>query len=148
MKHLNLFIKMCSLLLLFLLAFSCTKEDPMTLDSFSTDLNKTAKDQLIPTGNSTQDTENLQAAINNLEAGGAIYLGPGTFLVHASIVRQSVYDESPNYIVDPFNGTIQGAGKGKTIIRSVRGPGGEDFIVYLRVTSVHWHSVQGTDHSI
>ncbi len=130
MKTSNQFIKICSLLLLIFLAFSCTKEDPITLDNFNTNLskkNKSAKDLLMPTGNSTTDTENLQTAINTLGHGETLYLGQGTFMVHSSLVRQSVYPNSPNYIFEPFNGTIQGAGKGKTIIRSVRGPGGEDF---------------------
>ena len=86
-------------------------------------------DLLMPTGNSTQDTANLQAAIHDsrLDVGGTLYLGPGTFLVHDSLVRQAVYSNGFGYNPVPFNGTIQGAGKGVTIIRSVRGPGGVPF---------------------
>jgi len=130
MKTSNLFIKVCSFLLLIFLAFSCTKEDPIALDNFNSNSSKKSnsnKDPLMPTGDSTIDTENLQTAINTLGSGETLYLGQGTFMVHASLVRQSVYPLSPNYISEPFSGTIQGAGKGKTIIRSVRGPGGEDF---------------------
>lgn len=44
-------------------------------------------DPLMPTGDSTTDTANLQAAIHDsrMDAGGTLYLGPGTFLVHASL---------------------------------------------------------------
>ena len=45
MKPLNLIIKMCSFLLLLFLAFSCTKEDPLTLDNFNSDLNKQVASQ-------------------------------------------------------------------------------------------------------
>jgi hypothetical protein len=83
----------------------------------------------MPTGDSTQDTANLQAAIHDyrLDSGGTLYLGPGTFLVHASLFRQASSSANPGYNPAPFNGTIQGAGKGVTVIRSVRGPGGEPF---------------------
>ena len=98
-------------------------------DSYNKNFNS-SKDPLLPTGNSTLDTENLQAAINdsNLDDGGTLFLGPGTFLVHASLVRQAYYPLSDGYNSVPFKGTIQGSGKGVTIIKSVRGPGGEDFV--------------------
>lgn len=87
---------------------------------------------LMPTGNSTQDTENLQQALHhsNLDDGGTLYLGPGTFLVHSSLVRQAKYSNSFGYKAASFNGTIKGAGKRVTIIKSVRGPSGEDFTLY------------------
>lgn len=88
-----------------------------------------ADEPLMPTGDSTQDTANLQAAIHDdrLDVGGTMYLGPGTFLVHATIFRQAAYRKNEGYNPTPFNGTIQGAGKGVTFIRSVRGPNGEPF---------------------
>jgi hypothetical protein len=84
----------------------------------------------MPTGNSTQDTENLQAALHDsrLDTGGTLYLGPGTFRVHRFIGRQNISDPSdPSYSTVLFNGTIQGAGKGVTILKGVRGPGGVGF---------------------
>ncbi len=36
----NLFIKMCGLLLLMFIAFACTRDDPISLDQFNTELNK------------------------------------------------------------------------------------------------------------
>ncbi|MDH3804887.1 MAG: hypothetical protein OEU90_05350, partial [Gammaproteobacteria bacterium] len=86
-------------------------------------------DPLMPTGNSTQDTANLQNAIHDarLDAGGTLYLGPGVFLVHASLVRQTPDPDGFGYNPVPFNGTIKGAGKSVTTIKSVRGPGGEPF---------------------
>jgi hypothetical protein len=129
MKPLIYFIKMYSFLLLLFFTFGCNSEDSVILDNVNDNLeNNDSKDLLMPTGNSTQDTENLQAAINNLKSGETIYLGEGTFLIHASLVRQSVYDEVSNYNSVAFNGTFQGSGKDKTIIRSVRGPNGEDFV--------------------
>ena len=91
-----------------------------------------AMSPLMPTGDSTQDTENLQAAIHDssLDSGGTLYLGPGTFLVHASLVRQGVYPTGFGYNPVPFNGTIKGVGKGVTIIKSVAGPGGEPFVPF------------------
>lgn len=88
---------------------------------------------LMPTGNSTQDTENLQNAILDpqMNAGGTLYLGPGTFYVHSSLVRQSFDPGSLGYSSEIFNGTIQGAGKGVTIIRSVRGPGSAAFTPFM-----------------
>jgi len=90
----------------------------------------TPSDPLMPTGDSTLDTENLQAALldSRLDTGGTLYLGPGTFMIHRFIGRQDISDPSdPSYSIDLFNGTIQGAGKGVTILRGVRGPGGVSF---------------------
>ena len=86
-------------------------------------------DPLMPTGNSTTDTENLQAAFEDplLDAGGTLYLGPGVFNIHRTVGRQSIDPSVPSYNTTIFNGTIQGAGKGVTIIKAVKGPGGEDF---------------------
>lgn len=87
-------------------------------------------DPLMPTGNSTEDTENLQAALHDpiLDAGGTLFLGPGTFRIHRFIGRQNFSDPSdPSYSTVLFNGTIQGSGKGVTILRGVRGPNGESF---------------------
>jgi hypothetical protein len=87
-------------------------------------------DPLMPTGISTIDTENLQAALHDtrLDAGGTLYLGPGTFKIHRFIGRQNISDPSaPSYSTILFNGTIQGAGKDVTILKGVRGPNGESF---------------------
>jgi len=120
------------------------EESSNTLDAFNTDLvgkaaNKhwpanatttawSPDDPLMPTGDCTQDTENLQEAIHhaNMSNGGTLYLGPGTFLVCATLLRHDIPGEF-GYNGVPFNGTIQGAGKGMTIIKSVRGPGDAPF---------------------
>jgi parallel beta-helix repeat protein len=90
----------------------------------------TPSDPLMPTGDSTLDTANLQAALHDsrLDSGGTLYLGPGTFEIHGFIGRQNYSDSShPSYSTNIFNGTIQGAGKGVTILKGVRGPGGAGF---------------------
>ena len=40
---------------------------------------------LMPSGNSTTDTRNLQDALQDerFDIGGTLFLGPGTFLIHA-----------------------------------------------------------------
>jgi hypothetical protein len=85
-------------------------------------------DPLMPTGDCDQDTPALQAAIQDaaLNTGGTLYLGPGTFQICGTIIRHGLFGEF-GYNPDPFNGTIQGAGKGVTIIKAVRGSGGEPF---------------------
>ena len=90
----------------------------------------TPSDPLMPTGDSTLDTANLQAALHDsrLDSGGTLYLGPGTFMIHRFIGRQNISDSSdPSYSNILFNGTIQGAGKGVTILKGRRGPNGEGF---------------------
>jgi hypothetical protein len=90
----------------------------------------TPNDPLMPTGDSTTDTANLQAALHDsrLDTGGTLYLGQGIFRIHRFVGRQDISDPSdPSYSTILFNGTIQGAGKGVTILRGVRGPGGVGF---------------------
>jgi len=86
-------------------------------------------DPLMPTGDSTTDTENLRLALHDsrLDNGGTLYLGQGTFYVHGALGRQDFDPVSSTYNLTPFNGTIQGAGKDLTTIRAVKGPGGENF---------------------
>jgi hypothetical protein len=87
-------------------------------------------DPLMPTGDSTQDTSNVQAALHDsrLDAGGTLYLGPGTFKIHGFVGRQDFSNSShPSYSTILFNGAIQGVGKGVTILKGVRGPGGVSF---------------------
>jgi len=88
---------------------------------------------LMPTGDATQDTENLQAAIldPSMNSGGLLYLGPGTFYVHSSLVRQSFDPGEIGYSPELFNGTIQGAGKGVTTVKSVRGPEDAPFETFM-----------------
>ena len=90
----------------------------------------TLDDPLMPTGDSTLDTANLQDELHDsrLDAGGTLYLGPGIFKIHGFVGRQDISDPShPSYSTILFNGTIQGAGKGVTILRGVRGPDDEGF---------------------
>lgn len=100
----------------------------VTLCSFDVLAQWSASNPLMPTGNRVQDTQALQDAIHhdNMDNGGTLYLGQGTFFVCESIVRHSISGIF-GYNPLPFNGTIQGAGKGVTIIKSVRGSGGETF---------------------
>jgi parallel beta-helix repeat protein len=84
----------------------------------------------MPTGDSTLDTANLQAAMHDsrLDSGGTLYLGPGTFKIHGFVGRQNLSDSThPSFSDILFNGTIQGAGKGVTVLKGVRGPGGVGF---------------------
>lgn len=46
MKRLNLLLKMCSILLITLIALSCNDDEPVTLDNFDTELNKELIDKL------------------------------------------------------------------------------------------------------
>jgi len=87
------------------------------------------EDPLMPTGDSTQDTENLQAKLHDskLGKGETLYLGPGTFMIHSVTGRQSIDEAAPSYSTELFNGNIQGAGKDVTILKGVRGPNNEDF---------------------
>ena len=79
-------------LFLFLLTIiSCEKEERTNAAIIQNDLfdqvdPHSAINPLLPTGNSTQDTENLQAAIHSsiLDSGGTLYLGEGTFPVVTS----------------------------------------------------------------
>jgi len=89
----------------------------------------TAGDPLMPTGDPDIDTSNIQTAIHDtqMDTGGTLYLGPGVFRIDASMARQAFSPASVGYNTTPFNGTIQGAGKEKTFIRSVRHPGGDEF---------------------
>ncbi|MEP0133101.1 MAG: right-handed parallel beta-helix repeat-containing protein [Eudoraea sp.] len=60
--------------------------------------------------------------------GGTLYLGPGTFKIHGTIGRQNLSNPThPSFSRALFNGTIQGAGKGVTILKGVRGPEGVSF---------------------
>jgi hypothetical protein len=88
---------------------------------------------LMPTGDAQQDTENLQAALLDpvMNSGGTLYLGSGVFHVQSSLIRQSFDPGSAGYSPDLFNGTIMGAGKGETIVRSVRGPENEPFGTFM-----------------
>jgi hypothetical protein len=108
----------------------------------STALSWSPSDPLLPTGDCITDTENLQAAIHhaNMDGGGTLYLGPGTFYVCESIVRHSGDPGDFGYNPVPFNGTIQGAGKGVTIIKSIRGPGDAPFTTFfgLPITFAIW----------
>lgn len=114
----------------------CQQDDEIIDPTLETAIEKTQnkhfnsiKDRLMPTGSSVLDTENLQTAMQDskFDDGGTLYLGPGTFLVHASLIRQALWPSSDGYNPLPFKGTIQGSGKDITIIKSVRGPSGEDF---------------------
>lgn len=89
----------------------------------------TPDDPLMPTGDSTQDTENLQTALHGsrLDSGGTLYLGSGTFRIHRVIGRQDVDPSIPSYSTVLFNGNIQGAGKDVTFLKAVRKPDGTGF---------------------
>ncbi len=133
-----------SMLVIVCLVIGGCGESSNTVDSSNRNLSETAAknpssggasatawspdDPLMPTGDCIQDTENLQLALHhsNMDNGGTLYLGPGTFMVCATLLRHDIPGEF-GYNPVPFNGTIQGSGKGVTIIKSVRGPGGEPF---------------------
>ena len=71
----------------------------------------TPDDPLMPTGDSTQDTKNLQQRLHDsrLNVGSTLYLGEGTFRIHGVIGRQPLDPNAPSYSTVLFNGTIQGA---------------------------------------
>ncbi|MFH1699225.1 MAG: hypothetical protein ABIE07_01455 [Candidatus Zixiibacteriota bacterium] len=93
---------------------------------------------LMPSGDATQDTENLRAAILDpvMNSGGTLYLGPGTFYVHGGLVRQSFDEDLQGYCADLFVGTIKGSGKGVTTIKAVRGPGDAPFETFLDLPAI------------
>ena len=110
MKKLNYVFLLC---LVFLLIAGCSKSDDFLNDT-STMLKakkikvmpSTATDALVK---AQEDWLNINEALHNAGPGEVVQLAEGLFYLHKSIITWN------------FNGTLKGAGMGKTIIQTVPG---------------------------
>lgn len=108
-------LKLLLIICAVVIAVACSNE--ILLDDQAPDqvLQKAAPVLVIPSTSddiltkAAEDWNNLTVALQNACPGDIVQLGEGTFYLHKSVICYN------------FNGTLRGAGKGKTIIRTAPG---------------------------